>query len=166
MARFSDIPNELLREILSLTSPDDIESVVLVDKRIYDLSGAIIKYHNDLKRRSSIYVNQISEESLSLTKFLCIILEKEELQPYVKDFTISTWCSKDYNLLEACTEEEMEYLISAIERMCPNQSGIQSQLVLWGVGGGNEDAIVAKLLFFLSYLRTISSSPEKTKKPI
>lgn len=54
MARFSDLPPELVHQIMYQVQPDDIENLVLICKHFYFVSTPVLAEHRRLKRQYTV----------------------------------------------------------------------------------------------------------------
>ena len=55
MARFTDLPNEIIEMIVELAEPDDIDSQTSTCRKIYYGGNKIVKRHRELKRIHGVY---------------------------------------------------------------------------------------------------------------
>lgn len=163
MAKFSDLPNEILVTVLCFLTPNDIESFVLTAKRIYALSTTTIKIHNDMKRKYSEFWDETFGGSMSVTKLLEEVLEDQRIKFYVKKVFISEWWDSwnyDQGHRPLAAEQMMRLKDAAHQNL--------GDMAEWAIADleedGTEDPVIALLLSLLPNIQELSWSPEDDQR--
>ncbi|CAD6589614.1 MAG: hypothetical protein ASARMPRED_004142 [Alectoria sarmentosa] len=114
MARFSDLPNELVREVAGHVMPDDIESFSLISSGVYAQALPLLKEHRELKSRYSAFGNlektgfdgrRLGKSDFrgpqvmlncytgdSLSNLLTDVLTDHRVVPYIKELRLDYCC--------------------------------------------------------------------------
>lgn len=92
MARFSDLSNELVLEILQHVAPCDLVSACTITKSISLLAAPILAEHRRLNQHLSSF-NYFFDEDHALAKLLFLILAKPRSAHYVRSLTMQCWAS-------------------------------------------------------------------------
>lgn len=100
MARFQDLSTELVLGILDKVLPEDIESMSLVSKRIYQLAIPRLEEHRELRKQYSNFRNKLQYKQMYwhdpgglLADLLCKIMTGARLGHYVKRIELDLWNS-------------------------------------------------------------------------
>ena len=183
MAKFSDLPNELIMGIWGyVLAPEDVESFALASKTVYGLSKPFVTEHAKLKKRYSIQVLSIWGEKRPADLLMDLML-KPRIALYVRRFHVDDWapCWEEEDYVydwAACSEEEDVdgwAAFSEEERYIPRKSltadtiellrdGVRcssvveiSELGNWiaAIELGDEDPIIALILMRLTRLKKL-----------
>ena len=89
MAKFSDLPNELILEIWShIVQPKDVENFALTSTRIRTLASRRFREHRHLTRKYSTLHSEHPNSRVSAAGLLKDIATNPHAALYVKNFTI------------------------------------------------------------------------------
>ena len=128
MARFSDLPNELVITVWHhVLDPDAIESFALVSKKVYALGSSFIAEHNKLEREFSCVAHSKHDIIPNITTRPADTLKELLLRPrtalYVRNVFIDSWrftWIQSFRTIISCDyaeypEEDMELFRQAIK---------------------------------------------------
>ena len=97
MARFTDLPQELVQQVLRNAQPDDIESVVLVCKGFHAAADSVLEEHRKLKRKYTVITHtaKVPQDQVHLLspqhhllELLKSVLADPRIGLYVKKFVV------------------------------------------------------------------------------
>ncbi|KAI4178631.1 MAG: hypothetical protein L6R41_008304, partial [Letrouitia leprolyta] len=131
MARFIDIPLELVHQIVNLVQPDDIDSLVLTSKHFYSALSLLLVEHRALRRQYTVVSHTAkavphSQEELSsvhlLPQLLKTIIHRPSIGFYIKKIVLrgietgwftpdddsSFYDSYEWVLNPPCSEEDCD----------------------------------------------------------
>ena len=98
MAQFQDLSNELVLNILDKVAPDDIESMSLASKCIYQLALPQLQEHRRLRKRYNKFENIVEYKPNNwgdpdglLSDLLCKIVTDAKTGHYVKKIQLDLW---------------------------------------------------------------------------
>ena len=98
MARFQDLSTELVLGILEKVLPDDIVSISLTSKRIYQLAIPRLKEHRSLRKQYTSFKNMVKNEHDHwhdpgglLADLLCSVMSDARVGHYVKKIDLDIW---------------------------------------------------------------------------
>ncbi|CAD6578272.1 MAG: hypothetical protein ASARMPRED_008667 [Alectoria sarmentosa] len=98
MTRFQDLSSELVLSILERSLPEDIDSISLVSKPIYQLAILGLERHRRLRKQYTKIENMVEHEPDSwhdpgglLADLLCKIKSDTSIGHYVKKLDLSMW---------------------------------------------------------------------------
>ena len=185
MARFSDLPNELVREVAGHVMPDDIESFSLTSRGVYAEALPLLKEHRELKVRYSAFGNlektgfdgrRLGKSDFrghqvmlngypgdSLSNLLTDILTDHRLVPYIKelrlDYCCLAWESEDPDPSNE-RHEHVPYTEEqvALFKQALSEYLLPEKLEAWTTELliiGHEGPIISLLLFLLPNINSI-----------
>ena len=98
MARFQDLSTELVLGILEEVLPEDIESISLASKHIYQLAIPRLEEHRSLQKQYTNFKNMVKNESMQwhdpgglLANLFCNIMSDARIGHYVKKIDLKLW---------------------------------------------------------------------------
>lgn len=158
MARFSDLPNELVITVWHhVLDPEAIESFALVSKKVYALGSSFIAEHNELKREFSCVAHSTHDIITGIITRPADTLKELLLRPrtalYVRNVFIDDWRSywiKRRNPEFTCEhaeypEQDMELFRQAIK---DSPLILEDEITDWVENLENGDEEVIFSLFF------------------
>lgn len=127
MARFSDLPAELLLLILEYLQPAGADAFCMLSKHVRAVAARFLEKHMELKRAytncvhcSKAYFDRGDREPANL---LNEVLQKSEIVPYVQRLLIKDYAHKEDDLLDdfdyaedVTPNDSLEVLSQAIEK--------------------------------------------------
>lgn len=178
MASFQDLSTELVLEILEKVLPEDIESISLASKRIYQLAIPRLEEHRVLRKQYTNFKNMVEHKSHHwhdpgglLAELLCKMMTDARMGHYVKKIDLELWNSgsRDGWKPDAVFEKRistrstrrqpdlktnMEIIGEAVRaiEVIPSEE-VDDWLVQ--IRRGNEDPLVALLLLHATRLNTL-----------
>lgn len=178
MATFQDLSTELVLGILEDVLPDDLESISLTSKRIYELAIPQLQEHRSLRKKYTSFKNMVEYKPNNwhdpgglLADLLCKILTDAKTGHYVKHIDLDMWNfgGKDGWKPDAVFEnpfitrrtqpqQEFKTNMEMIEEAVRAVEIIPSEDVddwLHQIRRGNEDPLVALLLLHAPKLQTL-----------
>ena len=177
MAIFSDLPNEMVREVARHVMPEDIENFSLVSKRIYAVNLAFLEEHRDLRERYSAFDNleKAAFDGRRLEKsdpeddpwtsnclpfdvfstLLTDVLIKRRVAHYIKEFRMQGWFFEwepDQDQHIPYTEEQFILFKKALSRYV-----LPTKLEEWikELDDGHENPVTSLLLILLPNISSI-----------
>lgn len=158
MARFSDLPNEIVLSIICLTAPDSIESLALVSKTLRKLGSACLEAHLSWKRAYSVY--ECGQPEKTLRNLLKDIFNNSIIASYVRELKVNGW-RHEWNddddaseILHLYSERMIARFLSAASEGASEVIADKSQMAK-DINSGDEDPILALLLLILPNLQTL-----------
>lgn len=177
MASFSDLPNEMVREVARHVMPEDIENFSLVSKRIYAVNLAFLEEHRELRERysafellektafdgrrlrkspiriASVTSNCASETTLS--NLLIDILANGRRARYIKELRLDGWFLHWVYVRQKHIPYAEEHFV--LFKQALSIYVLPTQLEKWveELESGNEGPIVSLLLILLPDLNSI-----------
>ena len=180
MARFENLPPEILHQIMYEVQPDDIENLVLTSKHFYFASNPVLAEHRELKRRYTTIshlakVPQGEANTLSpvhhLPHLLKSIVESPRIGLYIKKIMVrgieESWfnaTSNDYDatggdvlLNPRCSDDDIEFFKSCASPFSvlspPHLSPPCVEQWYEGMEGGNHAAFLSLIMLHSPNLR-------------
>ena len=156
MAHFNSLPNEIIREILKLVQPEDLENFAQISPNVYSLASPFLREHRALIHKYHTlrnYSNSVDDIGTTLVTILanpCIgsYVRRVELGPLGEGFVY--------------TREELEvFTAAALESIClkkPLEEEILDERAFWldKLECGDENILLAILLPLLPNLAVLS----------
>ena len=110
MATFLCLPNEIILQVVETTELDDIESLVLCSKRVYDIAGNVLKQHRKhqvICSRFNQYLAPYFSESVHLDSYSSFRDPSKSgfLQPYPKVVEVENFLSQAIPRSKEVTED-------------------------------------------------------------
>ena len=178
MATFQDLSTELVLGILENVMPDDIESISLSSKRIYELAIPQLQEHRNLRNKYTNFKNVVEYKPNNwhdpgglLADLLCKILSDARTSHYVKHIDLEMWnfgakdgwkpdavFEKPFITRRAQHQQDSKTHMEIIEEAVRAVEIIPSEEVddwLHQIRRGNEDPLVALLLLHAPKLQTL-----------
>ena len=178
MARFQDLSTELVLGILENVLPDDIESISLASKRIYQLAIPRLQEHRILRKQYTNFKNMVEYKPHNwhdpgglLADLLCKILSDARTSHYVKKIDLDMWnfgprdgwrpdaiFEKPFTTRRNQLQQDSKTNMEIIEEAVRAAEIIPSEEVddwLQQIRRGNEDPLVALLLLYAPKLHTL-----------
>ena len=158
MAKFSDLPKEIILAILHFVYPNDIESFVMTTKSIYELSTAAYKEHNELKQKYSAFYDLSSGGFMSFIELLGVVVDNRKIGHYIKEVAIAEWSQgwaergehpPPYDGAQMARVRDAVYEVHR-----KYAEGILDEIEC-----GDEEPMIAMLLLLLPNLETINWCP-------
>lgn len=189
MARFQDLSTELVLAILEEVLPEDIESMSLVSKNIYQLAIPRLEEHRMLRKRYSYFRNSVEfkhrhwhDPGGLLADLLCNIITDARLGHYVKKIDLGLWNSgakdgwkpdevfeKQVTLSKARPEYHSKTSMDIIEEAIRAIEVVPTEEVddwLRQIRLGNEDPLVALLFLYAPNLESLTFvDPDRRRHP-
>ena len=182
MASFSDLPNELVREVASHLTAEAIERFTLAAEGIYAVGLPLLKEHRELKKRYSdfkildqakfddfLFLNSDSPyypvtlncpRGDSFSNLLTDVLTSHRMAPYVKELRLEGWApvwgsttlSPAYGVHIPYTKEQFVLFRQALSRYV-----MPTKLATWieELESGNENPVISLLLILLPNIKSI-----------
>lgn len=163
MAKFNDLPTDIILAILPFVTPDDLESFAMTTRGIYQLSTLACKEHNELKKKYSVFYDLSSGGSMSFTKFLGVVLEDRKIGHYVKKFVANEWCQGWIIMGEHPPPYAEDQMARVRDATCEKFPKVAAG-PLFDIKYGDEDPVIALLFSFLPNLQELSWSPGGEQK--
>ena len=170
MARLQDLSNELVLGILEEVSPEDIVSISLASKSIYQLAVPRLEKHRSLQKQYTNFRNMVEHEPNSwhdpgglLADLLCKIVTDAEIGHYVRKIELDM-CNNDgedgwesdafFEKPRQGSKTSMEIIEEAVRAvwLIPTD---EADDWLYEIRRGNEDPLVALLLLCAPKLHTL-----------
>ncbi len=148
MAKFTDLPNEIVAIIAETVFPGDIVSFSATSKKIQSLSEKPLQKHHEMKRKHKCL--DCSEIGTPLSDLLHDVVLQPTIAFYMKYLDIGTWSHCWEEGSEAShtpyPQEKMVALEEAVAASVPSD-----QVLTWitALRSGDEDPVLALLLLRL-----------------
>lgn len=178
MARFQDLSNELVLGILEEVLPDDIESISLASKRIYQLAIPRLEEHRRLRKQYTKFKNVVQNKDMHwhdpgglLANLFCNIMTDARIGHYVKKIDLSLWnfsardgwqpdevFEKQTTTSKSRLRQDSKTNMDIIEEAIRATEIIPTEEVdewLHQIRLGNEDPLVALLFLHAAKLHTL-----------
>lgn len=168
MARFSDLSNELVLEILQHVAPCDLDSACTITKSIYLLAAPILVEHRRLNQHLSS-INYLGDQDHPLANLLLLILAKPRNAHYVRSLTMECLASgwgdtlTDDDLGSPASVQSQMYQYESKDLQLLRTAVETSDIIsadevdewLQTIQEGSEDPILALLLLNLPNLNSL-----------
>ena len=178
MAQFQDLSTELVLAILDKVLPEDIESISLASKHIYQLAIPRLEEHRVLRKQYTNFKNMVEHKSHNwhdpgglLADLLCKIMSHVRISHYVKKIDLELWnCGpRDGWNPSAVFEKQDRTCSTRLQRNLKTNMEIIEEAVravevipteevedwLHQIRRGNEDPLIALLLLHSPCLHTL-----------
>lgn len=179
MARFQDLSTELVLSILEEVLPEDIESISLASKRIYQLAIPRLEEHRRLRKQYTNFKNLVEFKPMHwhdpgglLANLLCNIMSDARIGHYVKKIDLELWNfgEKDGWKPDDVFEKQITTKKTRLQRDSKTNMGIIEETIrdieiipteelddwLHQIRLGNEDPLVALLFLRAPKLQTLN----------
>ena len=161
MAAFSDLPNELLYDILQFTLPPDIENLAQTSRRVQEVAGPLLKTHRALIRKYYNFSNSLDGKSdVASLLLLQDIHTAPRIAHYVSEAQIDAY---DLGRIGRWyTEEEVGWLCemaAGSKAVIPDLNFAEVSLLQSDIRSNSRDAALSLLLPLLSNLKTLELQP-------
>lgn len=183
MARFPDLPNELVREVMTYVMPEDIENFSLISKRFYVVALPLLKEHRELRVRYSDfddigkaaffgcrfefdYLDYLIRTNCTLgdsfSKMLIDVLANRRMALYIKELRLDGWSLEWESMIPDPSHERHEHRPYTQEQFVLFKQAL-SRYVLPGkletwieeLESGHEGPIIRLLLILLPRIKSI-----------
>ena len=178
MPRFQDLSNELVLGILEEVLPDDIESVSLASRSIYQLAIPRLEEHRRLRKQYTNFKNTVQYKDMHwhdpgglLANLFCDIMTDARIGHYVKKIDLDLWNSyardgwqpdqvfvKQTTTSKSRLRQDSKTSMDIIEEAIRATKIIPTEEVddwLHQIRLGNEDPLVALLFLHAPGLHTL-----------
>lgn len=177
MTNFSDLPNEMVREVARHIMPENILNFSLVSKNIYDVNLAFLTEHRELRERYSEFepLEKAAFDGRRLEKsdpeddpwtpnclpfdafsdLLADVLANRRVAPYIKELRMQGWFfdwAPDQDVHIPYTEEQSVLFKKALSKYV-----LPTKLEEWikELDAGNENPVISLLLVLLQDIVSI-----------
>ena len=110
MATFSDLPNELLYDVLQQCMPEDLENFAQISKRVQAVAKPLLRTHRALIRKYRCFDNRFYGRA-AVASLLLDILTTPHIAHYVREAKVDL--SGRYRR-EEFTRQEIEWLCNLV----------------------------------------------------
>lgn len=167
MARFEDLPNELLEQIIDYTHGDDLVNLATTGRHIHELSQPALERHRELQKRyRKISTHAVSKNFLEQKNFLepitTDIIKDPLIGLYVTSLRIegwfTSWTTEDLDPYLPKHERYSETTISILHKAVHDNVHLCEQdKISWllHIETGDEGPVVALLLLLLPNLHKL-----------
>ena len=169
MAHFASLPNELIREILKLVQPEDLENFAQLSPNVFRLASPFLDEHRALIRKYHTIRNDKGPGSVAT--LLSTVIANPRICSYVKRVELGQLRESTAGLDQAnvYTKKELEDFVTAaleseyVQR--PSEEEVLDESEFWSeaIQDGNEDILLAILLPLLPNLATLSVEADSTQ---
>ncbi|CAF9933566.1 hypothetical protein IMSHALPRED_009395 [Imshaugia aleurites] len=167
-AHFASLPNELIREILKLTHPEDLENFAQVSRHVLSLAVPFLEEHRALIRRYHTLRNPTGYRTIA--NLLNAVITDPRIAPYVKKVELGPLEEPepelDFDSPNVYTKEELEiFTTAALDNQClklPSCTRGMDEREFWydEIKYGSDDILLAILLPHLPNLAALSVEGE------
>lgn len=164
MAHFSSLPNELIREILTLVQPEDLENFAQLSRNVFRLAFPFLNEHRALIRKYHTLRNDIDPGATAT--LLSTVIANPRIGSYVKKVDLSRLKE---SMANAYAKKELEiFTTAALDSEClkrPSEEDVLDEREFWSntIQDGNEDILLAILLPLLPNLEALSVEAGSTQ---
>ena len=171
MAQLRDLSNELVLNILDKASPEDIESISLASKSIYQLALPRLQEHRRLRKQYSKFENMVEykpnhwgDPGGLLANLLCKIVTDARIGHYVRKIQLDLWNTnpRDGWKPDEIFENQLPIGTVRLQQECQTNMEIIEEAIraieiipteevddwLGQIRSGNEDPLAALLLLY------------------
>ena len=167
-AHFASLPNELIREILKLTHPEDLENFAQISRNVFSLAVPFLKEHRALICKYRTLYNPPGHRTIA--NLLSTIIANPRIASYVQKVELGP-LFQDYSVTPAnvYTEKELEnFSTAALDNEClkvPSDIEVLDEKEFWStqIRGGEDHILLAILLPLLSNLTVLTTTADPTQ---
>lgn len=164
MARFSDLPNELIISIWSYVvepqvEPQSVESFALVSKRVYELAKPFVEEHQRLRQRYAKIFDLEKGKHGRAAGLLEAILLNPRVAVYINEFQLPKWayCWEDQDItfqVQSYATKTMEVFEDAV-RSLSQITPLEAENLVADIRSGHEGPLLALILIRLTKLKKL-----------
>lgn len=158
MAPFASLPNELIRDILKLVQPEDLENVAQSSRNVFQLAAPFLDEHRALIRQYRTLSNPTGPGCIA--NFLSTVIASPRIGSYVRKVELGQLMVSQarQDRAKVYTKEEVDiFTTAALDSECleiPSGEEIVDEREFWSntIQDGNEEILLAILLPLLPNL--------------
>lgn len=162
MACFASLPNELIREILKLVQPEDLENFAQLSRNVSQLAVPFLNEHRALIRHYHTLRNPLGPGTIA--NLPRTVIADPRIGSYVKKVELGRLIESQSGLDRAnvYTKEELDiFTTAALDSEClkrPSEEEVLDEKEFWSdaIQDGNEDILLAILLPLLPNLASFT----------
>lgn len=170
MTVFTDLPNELIKQVIDNVFSDDFDRLQLVSRRIFELSLPCLEEHLILKHtynhiRFPVLEAKPPPQHPRLIDFVIDVLANPHAAAYVKSIALSPWVP-GWKPARGDAKPS-DRLMKLVRKFALNRMMLSSDEVngcVTSIEAGSNDPILAMLLHLLPNLSRISVAPGDTHR--
>ena len=154
MARFLDLPNELILQVIDSILPEDLENFAQSCKRCRSVADDALRSHRQLIRRYTIMKNG---KGRTISSMLKEVLIDPVIGRYIKHLSLSYIAGSKRNLTPTYSAEDLELFVAASEDSQFLSPRGQNTVTCYRdiIERANEDILLAILLPLLPNLKSL-----------